>query len=84
MYGTKQVNVLTNPPELFAHLSQLVRTVFFCGNPNDLFVSNMDDLRMDMFLLAIERGWNIKRALFDCTLFLTVEEKKIWLQGYLE
>ena len=83
MYDKKQVNVLTNPSELFAHLSQFVRTFCVCGNPNDLFVSNMDDLRMDMFPLAVERGVDIERALLDWTLFLTVEEK-IRLQGYLE
>ena len=73
--------MLANPSELFAHLSQFVRTFCFCGNPNDLFVSNMDDLRMDMFPLAVERGVDIERALLDWTLFLTVEEK-IRLQGF--
>lgn len=83
MYDKLQINVLRNPSELFAHLSQFVRAFSYCGNPNDLFVSNIDDLRMEMLPLALERGLDIEQALLDWTLFLTVEEK-VRLQGYLE
>lgn len=46
-------------------------------------MSSIDDLRMEMFPLAVERGVDIEHALLDWTLFLTLAEQTR-LQGYLE